>query len=98
MVDNLAEKVDVCALNWDHSTVYVQLGLRKLSVILWSSRGGLLSRSCLSIEVSGKTVRTFRISVIFWVSAVERCPFRQGSTVFLINMVQPPPPPPPRKQ
>ena len=34
MVNNLAEKVDECPLNWGH-LVYacVQLGLRKLSVI-----------------------------------------------------------------
>ena len=45
------------------SIVCMQFELQKLSVI-WSMKR-------LSIEVNGRTVRTFIIS---WVSAVEGCP------------------------
>ena len=48
MVDNLAEKVNKCSLNW---------GCPPL-------------KDCLSIEVNGRAVGTFRF---VWVSAVEGC-------------------------
>ena len=51
------------------SIVCVQLGLRKLSVI--RSSGVSAIQGCLSIEVNGRTVGTFRIVhyIISWVSA-----------------------------
>ena len=58
-MDNLAEKVDECPLNrghlkdwynWDHE-----------SCPLYAVVGCPLIRGCLSIEVNGRTVRTFRI-------------------------------------
>ena len=60
MVDNLAEKVDECPLkqgrcvllayNWDHE-----------NCSLYGVAGCPLFRGCLSIEVSGRAVGTFRI-------------------------------------
>ena len=60
MADNLAEKVDECLLNrgrlvlfaynWDHK-----------NCPLYGVAGCPLFRGCLSIEVNGGTVRTFRI-------------------------------------
>ena len=51
------------------SIFYVQLGLRKLSVIRSSGAGCLLFRGYLSIEVDGRTQSGLsELSVISWVS------------------------------
>ena len=71
-VDHLVEKVDKCpgslsiffAYNWDRE-----------KCPLYGVAGCPHFRGCLSIEVNGRTVRTFRIvSIILWMSAVEGCP------------------------
>ena len=50
MEDNLAEKVDECPLNWDCE-----------KCPLYGVAGCPLFKGCLSIEVNGRTVWTFRI-------------------------------------
>ena len=69
-MDYLAEKVDKCSLNENCS--------------LYKVAGCLLFRGCLSIEVNGRTVGTFKIvhyimcvcccRYYVCVSAVEECP------------------------
>ena len=60
MVDNLAEKVErVSAKSRSLSIVCIQSGPRNLSII--RSSGVSAIQGCLSIEVNGKTVETFRI-------------------------------------
>ena len=64
MVDSLGEKVDKCPLN------RVQLGVRKVFVI-WSSGVSAIQGFLMSME---KWLELSELSVISWVSTVERCP------------------------
>ena len=59
MVDNLAEKVDECPLNWGR---YVLL-MYNLEPENYGEERCPLFRSCLSIEVNGRTARTSRIAL-----------------------------------
>ena len=68
MVNDLAEQVDECLLNqgrycfeynWDHE-----------NCLLYGVAGYPLFRGCLSIDVIGRRVGTFRI-VISWMSALR---------------------------
>ena len=62
MVDNLAEKVDECQLNWGRKVLLVYNWDHE-SCLLYGVAGCPLFRSCLSIGVNGRTVGTFRIVV-----------------------------------
>ena len=61
------------------SIACIQLGPRKLSVI--RSSGVLLFRGCLSIEVNGRTVGTFRIVRYIVGVCFSRVFVKRGSTV-----------------
>ena len=54
----------------------VQLGPRKLSVIRSSGMSAI--QGLLKIEVNGRTVGTFRIVRLSWVSAIEGCPLSES--------------------
>ena len=75
MVDNLAEKVDKCPLNWGR---YVLL-MYNLDTENYAEERCPLFRSCLSIEVNGRTAGTSRIALYI----VGVCCMLQGSTVFM---------------
>ena len=60
MVDNPAEKVDECPLNWGRKVLFAYNWDRE-SCPLYRVAGCPLLRGCLSIEVNGRTVETFRI-------------------------------------
>ena len=60
MVDNRAEKVDECLLNRGRKVSFAYNWDRE-SCPLYGVAGCPLFRGCLSIEVNGKTVGTFRI-------------------------------------
>ena len=60
MVDNLAKKVDKCPLNRDRQVLFAYDWDRE-SCPLYGVAGCPLFRGCLSIEVNGRTVRTFGI-------------------------------------
>ena len=60
MVDNPAEKVDECPLNRGPKVLFAYNWDRE-SCPLYGVAGCPLFRGCLSIEVNGKTVGTFRI-------------------------------------
>ena len=60
MVDNLAEKVDKCPLNRGRKVLFAYNWDRK-NCPLYGVAGCPLFRGCLSIEVNGRTVRTFGI-------------------------------------
>ena len=68
-MDNLAEKVDEYLLNWGHCVLLAYSwdceNCPLLGVVECS-----LSRGCLSIEVNGRAVGTFRI--------VHGCPLFRG--------------------
>ena len=66
-VDNLAEKVDKCPLNWGHYILFVYNWDCK-NCLLYRVVGCPLFRGCLSTEVNRRRVRIFRI---VWVPAVE---------------------------
>ena len=59
-MDNLAEKVDECPLNWDRKVLLAYNRDRK-NCPSYGVAGCPLLRGCLSIEVNGRTVRTFGI-------------------------------------
>ena len=81
MADNLAEKVDECLLNrgrlvllaynWDHE-----------NCPLYGVAGCTLFRGFLSIEVNGRTVRTFRIVHYIVGVRYSGVSVKRGSTVF----------------
>ena len=58
-MDNLAEKVDECPLNRDRCVLFAYSRDRE-TCPLYRVAGCPLFRGCLSIEVNGKTVGTFR--------------------------------------
>jgi len=60
MVDNLAEKVEECALNRDHEVLFAYNWDRESCPLHRVTRCPLF-RDFLSIEVNGRTVGTFRI-------------------------------------
>ena len=60
MVDNLAEKVSECPLNWGRSVLFAY-NWNGEKCLLYAVAGCPLFRGCLSIEVNGRTVGTFRI-------------------------------------
>ena len=60
MVDNLAEKVNKCPLNWGHWVLFAYNWDRE-NCPLYRVAGCPLFRDCLNIEVNGRTVGTFRI-------------------------------------
>ena len=60
MVDNLAEKVDECPLNWGRC-VLLAYNWDRENCPLYGVVGCLLFRGCLSVEVNGRAVGTFRI-------------------------------------
>ena len=60
MVDNLAKKVDKCPLNRDCYVLFTYNWDRE-SCSLYGVARCPLFRGCLSIEVNGRTVRTFGI-------------------------------------
>ena len=60
MVDNHAEKVDECPLNWGRQVLFAyNWDCEKCP--LYRVAGCPLFSSCLSIEVNGRTVGTFGI-------------------------------------
>ena len=59
MVDNLAEKVDECPLNWGCRVLLAYNWDRK-NCPLYGVVGCLLFRGYLSIEVNGRAIGTFR--------------------------------------
>ena len=59
-MDNPAEKVDECPLNRGHKVLFAYNWDRE-SCPLYGVVGCPLLRGCLSIEVNGRTVRTFGI-------------------------------------
>ena len=59
-MDNLAEKVDKCPLN----QVWFAYNWDREGCPLYGVVGCPLFRSCLSIEVNGRTVGTSELSVI----------------------------------
>ena len=59
-MDNLAEKVDECPLNRDRK-VSLAHNQDHENCLLYGVAGCPLLRGCLSIEVNGRTVRTFGI-------------------------------------
>ena len=81
MVDNLAEKVDECPLNrgrcvllaynWDHE-----------NWPLYRVVGCPLFRGCLSVEVNGRAVGTFRIVRYIVGVRYSGVSVKRGSTVF----------------
>ena len=80
MICNLAEKVDKCLLNRGHWVLFTY-DWDLESCPLYRVAGCPLFRGCLSIEVNGRTVGTFRIAryivgVRCWGVSVKR-----GSTV-----------------
>ena len=60
MVDNLAKKVDKCPLNRDRYVLFAYNWDRESCPLYGVARCPLF-RGCLSIEVNGRTVGTFRI-------------------------------------
>ena len=62
MVDNLAEKVDECPMNWGRY-VLLMYNLDPENCLLYGEERCPLFRSCLSIEVNGRTARTSRIAL-----------------------------------
>ena len=60
MAGNLFEKVDECPLNWGHWVLFAY-NWDCEKTLLYEVAGCPLFRSCLSIEVNGRTVGTFRI-------------------------------------
>ena len=60
MENNLAEKVDKCPLNQGRKVLFVYNWDRE-SCLFYRVAGCPLLRGCLSIEVNGRTVGTFRI-------------------------------------
>ena len=77
MVDNLAEKVDECPMNWGRY-VLLMYNLDPENCLLYGEERCPLFRSCLSIEVNGRTARTSRIALLYC-----GCPLLWGSTVFM---------------
>ena len=59
-MDNLAEKVDECPLNWGRKVSFAY-NCDHENYPLYRVVGCPLFRGCLSIEVNGRTVWTFRI-------------------------------------
>ena len=59
-MDNLAIKVDDCPLNRDRQVLFAYNWDRE-NCPLYGVTGCPLFRDCLSIEVNGRTVRTFGI-------------------------------------
>ena len=59
-MDNLAEKVDECPLNRGCGVLFAYNWDCK-NCLLYGVAGCPLFRGCLSIEVNGRTVRTFGI-------------------------------------
>ena len=75
MVDNLAEKVDECPLNWDRRVLLVYMyNWDRKNCRLYGVVGCLLFRGCLSIEVNGRTIGTFRIVCYIMCSCFSGCP------------------------
>ena len=54
--------------------------------LLYRVAGCLLFRSSLSTEVNGRTVRLPELSVILWVSTVERCPLSRVELLIHIQI------------
>ena len=88
MVDNLAEKVDECPLNRGRYVLFAYNWDRE-SCLLYGAAGCPLFRGCLSIEVNGRRVGTFRIVRYIvgvrclGVSAVEGCPLLSGVPLYI---------------
>ena len=87
MVDNLAEKVDECPLNRGRE-VLLAYNWDRESCPLYGVAGCPLFRGCLSIEVNGRAIGTFRtvryiVGVRYsGVSTIQGCPLiKRGSTV-----------------
>ena len=74
MAGNLAKKVDECPLNRGHQVLFAY-NWDCVNCPLYRVAGCPLFRGCLSIEVNGRTVGTFRIvHYVSWVSAIQGCP------------------------
>ena len=79
MVDNLAEKIDEFAYSWDRE-----------SCPLYGVAGCPLFRGCLSIEVNGRAVGTFRIVRYIVGVCYSGVSVKRGSTVNdFLDMKQP---------
>ena len=77
MVDNLADKVDECPLNRGR-LVLLAYNWDRENCPLYGVVGCPLFRGCLSIEVNGRAIRTFRIvryivGVRFSGVSIKRC-------------------------
>ena len=84
MVENPAEKIDECPLigvllayNWDHE-----------NCPLYGVAGCPLFRGCLSIEVTGRAVGTFRIVRYIVGVRYSGVSIKRGSTVIVVIVVQ----------
>ena len=80
MVDNLAEKVDECLLNWGHC-VLLTYNWDRENCPLYGVPGCLLFRGCLSIEVNGRAVGTFIIVSCIVGVHYSGVSVKRGSTV-----------------
>ena len=72
MADNLAKKVDECLLNQGCQVLFAYNWDRE-TCPLYGVAGCPLFRGCLTIEVNGRTIRTFRIVCIYC-----GCPLLRG--------------------
>ena len=82
MVDNLAEKVDECPMNWGRY-VLLMYNLDPENSLLYGEERCPLFRSCLSIEVNGRTAGTSRIALHIVGVRCYGVPLLWGSTVFM---------------
>ena len=82
MVDNLAEKVDECPLNRGRRVLLVY-NLDRKNCPLYGVAGCPLFRGCLSIEVNGRTVGTFRIVCYIMGVRFSGVSVKRGSTVYV---------------
>ena len=80
MVDNLAEKIDECPLNRSRVVLFAYSWDRE-SCPLYGVAGCPLFRGCLSIEVNGRAVRTFRIVRYIVGVRYSGVSVKRGSTV-----------------
>ena len=82
MVDSLAEKVDECPLNRDRClrTIAVRTCDRE-NCPLYGVAGCPLFRGCLSIEVNGRAIGTFRIDRYIVGVSYSGVSVKRGSTV-----------------
>ena len=83
MVDNLAEKVDECPLNRGRRVLLVYNWDHK-NCPLYGVAGCPLFRGCLSIEVNGRTIGTFRIVCYIMCSCFSGVSIKRGSTVLIL--------------